>query len=101
MSDVDDHHTALGLFARRCDRRLAFRFTVRGRGHLGSTALFLAASFLFFFEDLFDNPGIQHGGPPFVARWSSLTISSSHCVAPIPLSLQPMGLWTLDPTRSF
>jgi hypothetical protein len=21
--------------------------------------------FLFFFEDLFNNPGIQHSGPPF------------------------------------
>ena len=32
---------------------------------LGSTALLLAAPFLFLLEDLFDDPGIQHGGPPF------------------------------------
>ena len=73
-SDIDDHHAALGFLSRRCDRGawtgIAFTF----HRELGSTPFTLTASFLFFLEDLFDNPGIQHVGPPFMGTgWSSLT----------------------------
>jgi len=63
-SDVDDYDAALILF-RRLDRGTGSRVAVAVNRHLGSTPLFLAASFLFLLEDLFDNPGIQNGGPPF------------------------------------
>ncbi len=73
-SDIDDHHAALGFLSRRCDRGawtgIAFTF----HRELGSTPFTLTASFLFFFEDLFNNPGIQHGRTAFRGdRWSSLT----------------------------
>src|SRR5690348_9816566 len=64
-SDIDDHHTAFSLFAGWGHRRAGTGIPFTLDRELGSTAFFLAAPFLFFFEDLFDNPGIQHGGPPF------------------------------------
>src|SRR5512141_1471136 len=67
VSDVDDHHATLGFFARRSDLR-PIVFTIRLDGELDASALFFAAPLFFFLQDLFDNPGIQHGGPPFVTR---------------------------------
>src|SRR5690606_603723 len=91
-SDVDDHHAALALLARWRHLRSGSRVSVPLRyGKLGTTPLAFAAPFLFFLEDLFNNPGIQHGGPPFKGdRGSSLT--TYLCVAPIVHHCNPRAL---------
>jgi hypothetical protein len=66
ISDVDDHDPALAFFARRRHgRAIAKVGTMTLDWKLRPTALTLTASLLFFLEDFFDDPGIQHGGPPF------------------------------------
>jgi hypothetical protein len=63
-SDVDDHDAALALFPRWRDGRSVPAIATLDR-KLDPTSLALTALFLFFLEDFFDDPGIQHGGPPF------------------------------------
>ena len=64
--DVDDHHAALALFTRRSDSRAVAQVgAVTLDRKLDPTTLALTALLLFFLEDFFDDPGIQHGGPPF------------------------------------
>src|SRR5258705_5017694 len=98
--NVDNHHTALGLFAGWSHHRLLAAIAIRGDWKLRATALVLAAPLLFFLQDLFDNPGIQHGGPPFRDGVSTLTLLST-LRSSSPLELQPAGLGTLIPARSF
>jgi hypothetical protein len=59
-SDIDDDDAALALFARWRHGGTGTGIAFPLDGHLGSTPFTLTASFLFFLEDLFDNPGIQH-----------------------------------------
>src|SRR5678815_4190880 len=80
MSDVDDHHATLGLLARRRDDgALTSVAAMPVYRNFGPTTLALAALLLLLLEDFFDDPGIQHGGPPFRlilrANWSNTRLS--------------------------
>src|SRR6185295_7224251 len=67
--DVDDHHSALALLAgRRHGRPITRIASVTVDRKIHAAALALAPLLLFFLEDLFDDPGIQHDGPPFAAE---------------------------------
>src|SRR6266436_1889808 len=100
ISDIDHYNATfvLAVLSRRRHTRLVL-LAIGVDRKLDATTLLLAPSFLFLLEDLFDNPGIQHGGPPFRYRWSSLTIDIY--VAPKSSTLQPTGLWTLSPAYIF
>jgi hypothetical protein len=66
ISDVDDDDPALALLARwRHGRTIAEVSAMALDGKLRPTTLTFTASLLFFLEDFFDDPGIQHSGPPF------------------------------------
>src|SRR5262245_62707746 len=81
--DVDDHHAALALFAWRSDGGAIEVRAVALDGKLATTLAF-TASFLFFLEDFFDDPGIQHGGPPFgLLSWLTIRTPASVSVAPV------------------
>src|ERR1051325_5794388 len=41
--------------------------------NFGTTTLALPTLLLFLLEDFFDDPGIQHGGPPFGPCWAKKT----------------------------
>ncbi|HEX4421182.1 MAG TPA: hypothetical protein VH165_24870 [Kofleriaceae bacterium] len=67
MLNIDDHHAALGLFARRGNDRMVIAVPLERERKLDPNALALASLFLFLLEDFFNDPGIQHRGPPFAA----------------------------------
>lgn len=65
MSDIDDHDATLALCRLRRSHARPVIFSIRFHRKLDATAFFIAALFLFLFEDFFDNPGIQHSRTTF------------------------------------
>jgi hypothetical protein len=65
LSDVDDDDAALFAVGGRW-RYGRFTLTTRTlEGHLRPALLLAPLLLLFASQDLFDDPGIQHRGPPF------------------------------------
>lgn len=92
--DIDDHHAALGLFARRGYHRSLHIASMAIDGKLNATTLAFATLLLFLLEDLFDYPGIQHCGPPF-GQMCGLTSRTHASVSVAPIgelcNLQALG----------
>ena len=97
LLDVDDHHPALALLAGRRDSRTIPEIRPMSIDrNLEPSTLTFAALLLFFLEDFFDDPGIQHGGPPFGADVrANYSNARSSIRSACDRMVQPMGLETL------
>jgi hypothetical protein len=92
--DIDDHHAALALLAGRSHGRpIPGIATMTIHRKVDSTPLTFTALFLFLLEDLFDDPGIQHGGPPFGLMCGLTSRSHALLIRSVCVQLvQPAGL---------